>query len=713
MAGGIESNLRRPAASEFDVQPAMDVLRRILPPGRAEQFDLKLAKKLDGRDHYRIQTVDNRISVEGTSPAVILTGVHAYLKQVANVSITWNGDSASLLPTELPKPSDAISETAVVPHRYAGNETWTGYTNAYWSFEEWRHEIDVLAMNGINEILVLIGHVSVYYETFQKFGYTDAELREWMPPPAHQPWFHLQSMHTIMPLPKSIMDQQADLAREVIDYMWSLGMTPVFPGYFGMVPPRFAEKYPRAHVIPQGTYGPYDRVDQLDPTDECFAEIASTFYEVQRNLFGNTTMYNMNIVHEGGNPGITPIPLQAQAVQSALQRAHPGSIWIMLGWWHNPLRVVLDAIDKNHVLILDGMADITRVDPYAEFNGTPYAFGSIWNYGGRTYLRARMAAWVSKFHAWLNQPKSQLCGIAVLPEANDTNPAAFTLMAELAWKSEAVDFHEWIRRFPKYRYGGDDAHASEAWKVIGETAYALEMPPPGPLPVEKADPFVAAPDVADGAQVALNSLRYEDRFDRALDELLQVAPDLRESSAYRYDLLDIARQALANHAYEIHGNMCIAYKGDNLDDFIRLSGTWLRWMKLLDALLGTNVQTMLGRYLECTRWWGDTDDDRALARYDALCLVTIWAPRNGLHDYAGRGWHGLTGGYYYDRWDLYIQEVKVAMKEDRSPQSFDWHEWGLNWIKKDGDLRTAAAGNVIDIAHEVLEQILQVKTSTV
>lgn len=687
----------------------MDVLRRMLPAGRADQFRLRLVEKFDGRDHYRVANVDGRIDVEGTSPAVILTGVHAYLKQIANVSMTWNGDSFNVLPKELPKLSETIFQTALVPHRYCGNETWTGFTNAYWGFKEWQHEVDVLAINGINEVLFFPGHVSVYYETFRKFGYTDAELREWMPPPANQPWFHLQSIHTIIPIPKSIMEQQESLARDVANYMRSLGITPVFPGYSGMVPPGFAQKYPRAHVITQGTYGPYDRVDQLDPTDEYFAEIASIFYQIQADMFGDTTMYNMNIVHEGGIPGSTPISLQAQAVESALQQAHPGAIWAMLGWWYNPLRVVLDALDKRHTLVLDGMADLSRVDPDEEFNGTPYAFGSIWNYGGRTYLQGRLASWLRKFHIWLNQPGSQLRGIAMLPESNDTNPAAFTLMAELAWRSDAMRFHDWICQFPTYRYGGNDGHASAAWKTLGETAYALEIPPPGPCPVENSDPFVATPDVVGGAQVAINSLRYEDRFDNALNELLQVAPSLHDSSAYRYDVLDVSRQALANHAYDVHAKMRIAYNDQNLRSFVQLSDTWLRWMRLLDKLLCTNEQTMLGCYLISAAQWGENDEDKALARYDALSLVTIRAPRSGFQDYAGRGWHGLTGGYYYDRWSLYIEEVRKAINESRPPQPFDWHEWGLKWIKENRDFLIAPTGNVVDVAREVFQEILHYK----
>lgn len=702
-------NRRQYSSRPLDVEIARDVLGRLLPTGRADQFEFKLVDKLGDADHYRVTGVGGRIYVEGTSPAVALTGVHEYLKRENHVSITWNGDSLNRLPAVLPAPSEPICAQALVPHRYVGNETWTGYTDAYWDFDDWRHEIDVLAMNGINEVLVLVGQVSVYYETFKQFGYSDRELREWMPPPAHQPWFHLQSMHTIMPLPKSVMEQQEVLAREILIYMRSLGITPVFPGYFGMVPPKFAEKYDRACVIPQGNYGPYDRVDQLDPTGEHFPEVADKFYATQSRMFGNTTMYNINLVHEGGNPGSTPISLQAQAVESALRKHHPEATWTMLGWWHNPLRVVLDAIDTEKVLILDGMADITRVNPEREFNGAPYSFGSIWNYGGRTYLRARIPTWIEKFHSWREPRNSQLRGIAILPESNDTNPAACTFMAELAWDASLTDFDKWICKFSTYRYGGSDDHAIEAWQTIAKTAYSMEMPPPGPLPIENSDPFVAEPDVTSGAQIALNLLRYEDRFDSALEELLQVADDIRDTTAYRYDLLDVARQSLANHAYQLHAELCIAYAKREPCRLRELSEIWLRWMKLLDKLTATNKQTLLGRYLENAKRWGNSGGDKAITRYDAISLVTIWAPRKGLDDYAGRAWSGLTGGYYYDRWRLYLEEIQESLRDRRSPKSFDWHEWGVNWIEYERDFVSFPAGDVVFLADEIRREVRHLK----
>lgn len=688
----------------FDTEPAKRVLERVLPRGRACQIQLIPVARSRFGDHYRVSGHDGAIIVEATSPAVLLTGVHNYLKRVVHVSITWNGDCLGKTPKLLPSPGLPILDEAIVPHRYVGNETWTGYTDAYWDFDTWRREIDILAMNGVNEILLLTGQISVYYETFKQFGYTDDELREWMPPPAHQPWFHLQSMHTIATVPKSVMDAQATLARQVADYMRSLGIVPVFPGYSGMVPPGFAERNPGALVIPQGDYASYQRVDQIDTTDDYYPRIAETFYEIQSQLFGDTLMYNMNILHESGNPGVTPVSKQAMEIQNALQRAHPGAIWVMLGWWHNPLRVVLSSLDIRNILIVDGMSDISRVDPDQEFGGAPYAFGSIWNFGGGTYMRGRLAAWVSKFHSWCAREHSKLSGIAVLPESNNTNPAGFSLMTELAWKSGPVDFAKWLGEFAVYRYGVRDPQAIRAWQGLGETVFSLEAPPLGPVCLERSDPFTSAPDVNKSIP-CLHPTRYDPRFDEVLVDLLQVAPSVRDTSAYRYDLMDVARQVLANHAHDLHAELRASYKLGLLSEFAAASERWLSWIQLMDELLATNEQTLLGRYVENASNWGNDIEEKAASRYDALSIITIWAAKPGLGDYANRAWAGLTGGYYYDRWSIYLHEALEALKKKRKIADFDWHAWGDDWIRRDHMFTSRPTGDVMSIAARIYGQV--------
>lgn len=65
----------------LDTAPARSALNRLLP-GHAGQFRLSLVGRTRGRDRFRVTGGTGRIQVSGTTPAVLLTGVHWYLKYV-------------------------------------------------------------------------------------------------------------------------------------------------------------------------------------------------------------------------------------------------------------------------------------------------------------------------------------------------------------------------------------------------------------------------------------------------------------------------------------------------------------------------------------------------------------------------------------------------------------------------------------------------------
>ena len=125
-------------------------------------------------------------------------------------------------------------------------------------------------------------------------------------------------------------------------------MTPVLPGYFGTVPDDFVAKHGGdAAVVPQGDWGAFKRPDWLDPRTTAFDEVSAAFYRAQSERFGDSTMYKMDLLHEGGNPGDVPVGEAAAAVEGALQKAHPGAIWAILGWQTNPSQALLDGVDKS------------------------------------------------------------------------------------------------------------------------------------------------------------------------------------------------------------------------------------------------------------------------------------------------------------------------------------------------------------------------------
>ncbi|WP_163570482.1 alpha-N-acetylglucosaminidase TIM-barrel domain-containing protein [Fodinicola feengrottensis] len=229
----------------------------------------------------------------------------------------------------------------------------------------------------------------------------------------------------------------------------------------------------------------------------------------------------------------------SQAVQRALETAHPAAIWAILGWQSNPLPATLQAVDRSKMLVLDGLSEQGSVtDRDQDWIGTPYAFGTIWNFGGHDNMGAGLAEWNRKFHAWQAKSGTALNGIALMPEGIDNNPVAVDFFAEMPWQDGPVDMASWFASYALARYGTADLHAAQAWQILGKTAYNLPTTVDGKYPTALYDD---EPSITDTGA----ALGYDpNTFTPALGDLLQVAPRLRNSSAYRYDLVDVARQVL-------------------------------------------------------------------------------------------------------------------------------------------------------------------------
>ncbi|MFJ9036184.1 alpha-N-acetylglucosaminidase [Streptomyces sp. NPDC102406] len=692
----------------LDTAPALAVLTRRLPH-HADQFRLRLVPAQGGVDRFRVSGTRGRVEVYGTTPAVLLAGVHWYLKYVCAAHIAWNGDQLDL-PRTLPAPARPLERSTALPHRFALNDTNDGYTAPFAGWAYWERMIDVLALHGCNEVFVMAGMEAVYHRVLKDFGYSDAESRAWLPAPSHQPWWLLQNLSGYGgPLSPALIAERAELGRKIADRLRELGMKPVMPGYYGHVPKGFVERNGGdAHVVPQGIWHGFERPDWLDPRTTSFAQVAESFYGHQKDLFGEIDAFKMDLLHEGGTAGDVPVPDAARGVERALQKNRPGATWVILGWEANPLPELLDAIDKKKMLIVDGVSDrFTSVtDREKDWGGTPYAFGTIPNFGGRTTIGARTHIWNEKFFAWRDKPNSALTGTAYLPEATDRDPAAFELWSELAWTKEKVDRAAWFAGYADLRYGRRDRDARAAWQALHETAYQHHA-------VERSDPhdslFAARPDLSAGraAYYAPRALTYDPaRFDAAFTGLLGVAGDLRGSQAYTYDLVDVARQALAHRSRQLLPQLKAAYADKDLARFKDLATLWLRLMRLSDDVTGTHRAFLLGPWIQDARTMATDDAERAEFERCAKVLITVWGDRatsdpGNLHEYANREWQGLMADFYLPRWQKWLDELQDALAAGREPVKVDWFAFEEPWTRERKDYPLRPYGDAYRTAARV------------
>ena len=699
------------AASAFDTHPAEGVLKRLLL-GQAAAFELSTLDSTDGRERFRITADQGRIHIAATTPSALLFGAGWYLKYVAHVHFSESGDR--LVPGALPLPAEPIEMATPFPWRYALNENVDGYTAPYWDFARWEREIDLLALSGINAILLERGTDTVLYRTFRDFGYTDPEIRAWITEPAHQNWQLMGNLCCFDgPISRELLGKRAASAKKIIAHLRALGITPVLPGFYGIVPQDFGKRFPGAHVIPQGEWAGFTRPDWLDPRDPLFARLAAAFYRHQHELFGDTTVYDMEVFQEGGDPGDVPVPPAARAVQQALDVAHPGASWMMLAWQGNPRQDLLTGVDRDHLLVIDIDHDrIPRDDRFKDFQGAPFLFGGIWEFGGRTTLGANLDNVTTRLPR-LARTNRNMAGTALFTEGMGTNPFALDLFAEMAWRGAPLDLSAWTAQYVHRRYGTEDSAALAAWKVLDETVYAIRIDDVvfnSERDAAQESLFNAQPslDANRASNWSPEAMRYNAQlFKRALPELLRARSRTPGSA---HDVVDVARQTLANESRALLPQIKSAYDSKDRQRLAALTARWLNLMDLQDELLATDRAFLVGAWLSQVDTWASSPEERVRLNYDARSLLTTWGDRKAsedakLHDYGNRDWAGLTRDYYRARWERYFRSLDEALRTGGPPERIDWFAMGEAWNRGTQRYSDRPHGDPYAVAQRVAKEL--------
>jgi alpha-N-acetylglucosaminidase len=134
---------------------------------------------------------------------------------------------------------------------------------------------------------------------------------------------------------------------------------------------------------------------------------------------------------------------------------------------------------------------------------------------------------------------------------------------------------------------------------------------------------------------------------------------LQNASSYRFDLIDLSREALADlfeqkllvfkTAFNTGNKAAVGSAGEDLlgliDDY--------------DRLLSTDTNFMLGTWIDWARQWGATDAEKDWLEFNARNQITLWCPTGQINDYAKKDWGGLVRNYYKKRWDLCIEQAKA------------------------------------------------------
>lgn len=698
------------ATEDSTVSAARGLVERLIPK-QAGQFAVETIPAENVHDVFEIESRDGKIVLRGNSGVSLASALNRYLNDYCHCDISWNCGDQLDLPNTLPVVPEKVRVVSPHPYRYAYNFCTHGYTMAWWNWPDWQRELDFLALNGVNLALIIEGQESVWIQTLKSFGYPDADVRAWLVMPSHQPWMYMDNMESYGgPVPRELVARRLELGRKILARMRELGIEPVLPGYYGMVPPDFKQRFPDAKVHAQGDWGELKRPDILDPTDPVFAKVAAAFYATQTNLFGGANFYAADPFHEGGSTAGIDIPAAGRAIFNAMD----GATWVLQSWQANPRQEMIDGLDKNKLLVLDLFCeDHENWRRRNNFNCTPWLWCTIHNFGGNVGMSGRLA-WLGEgpVQAMNDPKKGRLSGIGALMEGSQVNPVLWELFFGNAWRTNAPDRQNWLDHYAQCRYGANIPAAEQAWKILADTIYntpvtrgeypvnSVVCARPSLNPNQRAREWAGTQPYYDPAQLV-----------KAWKLLLDAAPPAKASDGYRFDLCDVGRQALANLATDYHKQIISAYRAGDAKKLRRLSDKMLNLIRDMDKLTGTQKEFLLGTWISDARAWGETKSEKDLCERNARELLTAWTDKDNITDYANRQWNGLLGKFYYHRWQMWLEALNhslaTSVPVDESAERQKIRDWELWWTRQtNGHFATKPHGDIMAISKKLFEKYL-------
>ena len=565
-----------------------------------------------------------------------------------------------------------------------------------------------MALNGINLPLAVVGIEAVWQNTLKKFNFSDEEISSFICGPSYFAWWLMGNLEGAGgPLPQSWINDRVELQKKILTRMRELGMDPVFPAFYGMVPNLLKEKYPDADIRDQGYWvGGYKRPAFLMPTDSLYKEMGEVFYEEQAKLFGKTRFFSGDPFHEGGKSNGIDVGQAGKNVHNLMEQTSKDAVWVLQGWGGNPSDKLISRLDKEDVLILDLAADATPAwENRNGWSGYPWVFSIIENFGGKPGVFGMMPNVANNLVRALNTEEGgNLVGVGSAPEGIENNPLIFEFIYDMRWRTETPDMEQWINDYTIRRYGKDIDKIKEAWQILYHSVYSK-----GTIPgLGTSESIICARpslNINSSSSWGTNKLEYNPMdLVTALDLLVQVSPQLKQSESFKYDLVDFTRQTLTNLAQKVYDNMIIAFENKNQIDFNKWSNMMLQIIDDQNRLVGSRKEFLVGEWIRKARESGYTQEEKALYEHNARALIATWSFHDSdLRDYAHREYAGMLKDYYKPRWNMFIEELNNQLNE-KSPQQVDYYAIEKNWVESNKTYTHIPEGNSVSIVQEIFKK---------
>lgn len=641
----------------------------------------------NGKELFVLSMYNNEIKIAASSTSAASKGVYYYLTNYCHRSMSHLGDNLSPV-KELPVVNKPDTVQSIFALRFAPNYCTINYSMSFYNWKEWEHELDWMAFNGINLMLVPIGMEAVWQKVLRQYGFSDKEIRQFLPGPAFTAWWLMGNLEGWGgPVSSAFIERQKKLEQQILNRMRSLGIQPELQSFYGMVPTILKEKYPDWDIVQQGNWaGDFKRPDILLPTDSHFTDMAKAYYNTIKELYGDDIHYFGGApFHEGGNTKGIGVSTCAAIIQQTMLENMPNSTWVLMAWQGTPSDQLLAKLDKKHALVLDLFGENT--DNWYKrkaYNSTPFIWCTVTNFGAKQGLYGKLQHIADEvYRAQTGEYASYMRGIGIMPEGIKNNPVVCDLLFDLAWENKKVNVESWVKDYVRYRYGSNSGNLQNAWKIFVQTVYnshkQLHQGPPESV-------FCARPalEIKSVSSWGTRQRYYDTALFRKGVRLFLQYNDSTHNETYETDKIDFVRQVLSDKGEIWYADMIKAYDQKDSTAFKEAANTFLNGILQQDSLLSCSKFFQLNHWLSDAYHCMNDTYDKKLFLLNAKEQITFWGPdhnpRTNLHDYANKEWNGMMRYFYYPRWQMFINDCMNTLRGEKTTRP-DFYNDEVNWAK--------------------------------
>ena len=657
-----------------DALAAKALAQRVIP-AQAGHFVFETLPA-DTCDYFTLRSEGRKIVVGGNDANSMAVGLNHYLKYWCHVNIGWFAWDKGTMPKTLPRVETPVRHTARVPERFFLNYCTYGYTMPWWGWKEWEHFIDWMALNGINLPLAITGQESIWYQVWTELGLDDEEVRNYFTGPAHLPWHRMLNIDRWGgPLPKSWLEGQEALQKQIVARERELNMKPVLPAFAGHVPPELRRIYPDARIERMSDWAGFALEDYpwfLDPEDPLFPVIQKKFLDKEVEIYGTDHVYGIDIFNEMIPKSWEPDYLGrvSKGVYESLAAADPNATWLQMTWlfynerkyWFENdsderVKAFLTSYPAERSILLDYYCERMEVWRKTQsYYGIPFIWCYLGNFGGNTFLAGNIQEIGNLIEGTFAEAGPSFKGLGSTLEGFDCNPFMYQFIFEKAWDfPQHQDLDTYAEALAWSRAGVDNEEAKDAWKELFDEIY-IQRSVPGHSPIMNLRPSFGRS----------SSYHSSVRFNYENDKLREVVRQLLEADghgpSYEFDLVNLTRQWLSNRFEQRFADYKSAYEARDTEAMSACKDELLGIFDTLDELLASQPYFLVGKWIADARNWGATPAEADYFESNARNLLTSWGDRgNLLTDYADRSWAGLVGTYYKPRWEMFFAAVDEAL----------------------------------------------------